>query len=119
MLRTLSYLNLIFAVLYFLAYLLNGNRWVVLGLLITVVFNWMILRDMETEQLKWSFFQWLTGIITVLFASWLGYSTILLLMNTIEYHYYPAETVVLIISGLLFSFTIFLQLLISLYKKNR
>ncbi|MBB5635608.1 uncharacterized membrane protein YjjP (DUF1212 family) [Pedobacter cryoconitis] len=119
MLRTLSYLNLIFAVLYFLAYLLNGNHWVVLGLLITVVFNWMILRGMETEQLKWSFFQWLTGIITVLFASWLGYSTILLLMNTIEYHYYPAETVVLIISGLLFSFTIFLQLLISLYKKNR
>lgn len=117
MLRTLSYLNLIFAVLYFLAYLLNGNRWVVFGLLIVIVFNWMVLRGMETLEIKWSVFQWLAGVITLLFASYMGYSTVLLLIDTIGYHYYPAETILLISSGLFLSFTVFLQLLISLYKK--
>ena len=119
MLRTLSYLNLLFAVLYFLAYLLNGSRWVVFGLLIVIVFNWMILRSIETLQIKWSVFQWLAGVITLLFASYMGYSAVLLLTDTIEYHYYPAETILLISSGLLFSFIIVLQLLMSLYKKNR
>ena len=119
MLRTLSYLNLIFAVLYFLAYLLNGSRWVVFGLLIVIVFNWMVLRGMETLQIKWPVLQWLAGVITFLFASYMGCSTILLLIDTIAYNYYPTETILLISSGLLFSFTIFLQLLTSLYKKNR
>jgi hypothetical protein len=119
MLRTLSYLNLIFAVLYFLAYLLNGNRWVVFGLLIVIVFNWMVLRSMETEQAKWSLLQWVAGLVTLLYASYTGYSAVLLLTDAIEYHYYPAETILLISSGLLFSFFIVLQLLMSLYKKNR
>lgn len=118
MLRTLSYLNLIFAVLYFLTYLLNGNRWVVSGLLIVIVFNWMVLRNMETEQTKWSALQWLAGFVTLLYASYMGYSAVLLLIDTISYHYYPAETIILIISGILFSFMIFLQLLTSLYKKT-
>ena len=118
MLRTLSYLNLIFAVLYFLTYLLNGNRWVVSGLLIVIVFNWMVLRNMETEQTKWSVLQWAAGFVTLLYASYMGYSAVLLLIDTVSYHYCPAETVLLIVSGLLFSFTIFLQLLTSLYKKT-
>jgi hypothetical protein len=117
MLRTLSYLNLIFAVLYFLSYLLNGNRWVVFGLLIVIIFNWMVLRGMETLQIKWPVLQWLAGAVTLLFASYMGYSAVLLLIDTVSYHYYPTETILLISSGLLFSFTIFLQLLISLNKK--
>ncbi|QNK62700.1 hypothetical protein H7F33_19525 [Pedobacter sp. PAMC26386] len=117
MLRTLSYLNLLFAVLYFLAYLLNGNRWVVFGLLVVIVFNWMTLRNLETGQAKWEVLQWLAGGITLLYASYMGYGAILLLVDTISYHYYPTETILLIASGFLFAITIFLQLFTALYEK--
>ncbi|KIO76492.1 hypothetical protein TH53_14765 [Pedobacter lusitanus] len=118
MLGALSYLNLIFAVLYFLAYLLNGNRLVVLGLLIVIVFNWMALRNLEIRQRQWSAFQWLAALITILYAFYMGYGAVLLLLDAIRYQYYPAAAILLILSGLIFSFTIILQLFAGLYQKT-
>ncbi|MBB6499681.1 hypothetical protein [Pedobacter cryoconitis] len=117
MLRTLSYLNLVFAVVYFLAYLQDGNRIVVFGLLVVVVFNWMALLNLENEKRDWSLWQWLCAGITLLYALYMGYGAVSLFIDAIGHHYYPGVTIRLIISGLLFDFTIFLQLLKSWYEK--
>jgi len=117
MLRTLSYLNLVFAVVYFLAYLQDGNIIVVLGLLVVVVFNWLALLNLENEKPDWSMWQWFCGGITILYALYMGYGAISLFIDTIAHHYYPGVSVRLIISGLFFAFTIFLQLFKSWQEK--
>ena len=116
MIRTLSYLNLIFAVLYFLAYLQNSNSFVITGLLAVVVFGWMTLRSLEKEQFKWTVLQWIAGIMTFFFAVFTGYSALVVLLGAIEYNYYPVSAVVLISCGLLFALSVLLQLYLSLVK---
>ena len=114
--KTLSYLNLIFAVLYFLEYLQNGNPFAIAGVLAVVIFNWMELRGLEREQLKWPVFQWVTAALTLCFALYTGYSAVILLLDAIEYHYYPLASILLISSGLGFTLAILLHLYLGLKK---
>jgi hypothetical protein len=113
MLKISSYFNIIFAVLYFLMYLQNGSSWMISALLMVVVFNWIVLRDLEIERLKWTFFHWVLAGITLAFALYLSYSSILLLLDAVEYHYYVWNNVLLISSGLCFAAVILFQLLFS------
>ena len=113
MLRTLSYLNLILAVVYFLGWLQNGSGWIIAGLLFTVVFNWLVLRSMEQAISGWSFAQWFTAVFTLLFALFTGYSATLLSLSTIEYSNYQWNTLLLIFLGFLFSGTLLIQLFLS------
>lgn len=119
MIRTLSYLNLIFAVLYFLEYLQNGNSFVISGLLATVIFNWLALRSLETEQFRWTVFQWLTALFTFSFALFTAYGAIVVLLDAMEYHYYPVATIGLIVCGLFFALSILFHLYLSLGKSIR
>ena len=113
MLRTLSYLNLVLAVIYFLGWLQNGNGWIIAGLLFTVVFNWLVLRNIEQSRSGWSFPQWFTAGFTLLFALFTGYSAILLSLSTIEYSNYQWDTLLLIFLGFLFSCTLLSHLFLS------
>ena len=116
MIITLSYLNLLFAVIYFLAYLQNGNAFVISGLLAAVVFNWLSLRKTETGSLKWTVFDWLIGGITCCFAGYTTYSSVVLLTDAIGYNYYPASVTVLIGCGMVFGLTLIFQLYLALVK---
>jgi len=116
MIRTLSYLNLIFAVLYFLQYLQNGNSFVISGLLAAVVFNWMALRSVENGQFKWTAFHWIIAVLTLCFAVLTGYSAVIILLDAIEYNYYPITSILLFGSGLLFSAVILFHLYLCLVK---
>ena len=113
MLRTLSYLNLILAVVYFLGWLQNGSGWIIAGLLFTVVFNWLVLRSMEQVISGWSFAQWFTAVFTLFFALFTGYSATLLSLSTIEYSNYQWNTLLLIFLGFLFSGTLLIHLFMS------
>ena len=113
MLRTLSYLNLVLAVVYFLGWLQNGSGWIIAGLLFTVVFNWLVLRNIEQASFGWSFPQWFTAVLTLLFAFFTGYSAILLSLSTIEYSNYQWDTLLLIFLGFLFSCTLLSHLFLS------
>jgi len=103
MIKVLSYMNLIFAVLYFLQYLQNGSTAAITGILAVVVFNWMVLRNLEEEQVKWFVVQCILAGISFLFALYLGYSAMLLLINDMVYNYYPLNTIWIITQGLLFT----------------
>jgi hypothetical protein len=116
MLKAISFFNLIFAVVYFLVYLQNGNRWIVLGLLTVVVFNWIVIRSLETGQLKWTALHWAFVLPDVSFGVFTGYNHILLLTDVIAYHYYPWNTVRLITSGLVFATAILLQVFLSWFE---
>lgn len=116
MLKTLSYLNLALAVCYFLGYLQNSNALVVSGLLAGMVFNWLVLRDLERQQFKRGYFVYLLGLATLLFAAYIGYSAVLLLLDAIGYQYYPFNIILLISSGLFLALCLLLHLLNSAFK---
>ena len=113
MLRSLSYLNLIAAVLYFLVYLQNGSSWPVTGLLCVIVSNWMTLRSLERDHDKWSVLQWPLSFLSLLYALFLLYSAGNLTLGAINYQYFPLDSILLVISGLLFAVLIILQLFLS------
>jgi hypothetical protein len=111
MLKTLSYFNLIFSVIYFLVYLQNGGFGPVSALLGVVVFSWMVLRGLENEQKKWPLLQWVSAVMSLIFAGLTGYGAVVLLLDAIEYQYYPLQVLLLIVSGFLFTATVLLQLI--------
>jgi len=110
MLKTLSYFNLIFSVIYFLVYLQNGGFGPVSALLGVVVFSWMVLRGLENEQKKWPLLQWVSAVMSLIFAALTGYGAVVLLLDAIEYQYYPLQVLLLIVSGFLFTATVLVQL---------
>lgn len=110
MLRNLSYLNLIFSVCYFLAYLQNGGPLVIAGLLSVVVYNWLVLRSMEQLEQKRTLMQWLFGIVSGCFALYITYGDIRLVSDAISYNYFPQTTIVLVTAGLLFALSIIFHL---------
>lgn len=110
MLRNLSYLNLIFSVCYFLAYLQNGSPLVIFGLLSVVVYNWLILRSMEQQEPKRNLLQWLFGAVSLCFALYITYGDVVLVADAMSYHYYPQSTVILVTAGLLFALSIIFHL---------
>lgn len=116
MLKAISFFNLIFAVVYFLVYLQNGNGWIVLGLLAVVVFNWIVIRSLETGQLNRTALYWVFVLPDVSFGLFTGYNHIHLLIDVIDSGYYPWNTVRLITSGLVFATTILLQVFLSWFE---
>jgi hypothetical protein len=117
MLRTLSYLNLIFSVIYFLVYLQNGGFGPVSALLGVVVFSWMVLRGLENGQEKWPLLQWVAALMSLVFAGLTGYGAIVLLLDAVEYQYYPLQVLLLIVSGFLFAAAVLVQLFAA-YSNN-
>ena len=119
MIRTLSYFNLLFAVLYFLGYLQNSGAFVISGLLAVIVFNWMALRSLENEQFQWTVFHWAAAILTLSFAAFTGYTATTLLLDVVEYRYYPAPAITLISCGFIFTLAILFHLYLTLAKSIR
>lgn len=117
MLRTLSYLNLIGAVCYFLAYLQNGSSFVIGGLLAAVVFQWLVLRSEESGRHTWNIIYWLFAAFTLIFAFCLGYSALFLLLAAMEYQYYPPASLLLTGSGFLLMFGLLFHVILS-WREN-
>jgi hypothetical protein len=114
MLRTLSYLNLIAAVCYFLVYLQNGSRLIIAGLLCAVVYQWLVLRSEELGQGGGNpVMQRIFAALSLLFALYLGYSAALLLLSAVEYQYYPENMLLLTGSGLLLMLGLLFHLFLS------
>lgn len=118
MLSKLSYFNLLLSVLYFFTWLRDGGSWTIGGLLLVIVFNWATLRNIEKRQFNWPLVQWIAALLGVLFAVYLCYGAIVLLLDAAEHQYYPRTTVLLVISGLIFALSIILQVILAYLKKT-
>jgi hypothetical protein len=122
MLRNLSYLNLAGTVCYFLVYLQNGSRIVILGLLAAIVYQWLSLRSQEQGGGRMTPLQGLFAAITLVFALYLGFGAFSLLLSMIEYQYYPWSSILLVGSGILLVsgllFHLFLSWSVNSVKKD-
>lgn len=118
MLSKLAYFNLLFSVLYFFTCLQDGGRWAIAGLLLVIVFNWATLRSVEKQQFTWTVLHWITGGFSIIFAAYLSYGAIMLFLDAAAHEYYPMTTVLLLVSGLIFAFSIIFQVILAYIKKT-
>ncbi|MES2456077.1 MAG: hypothetical protein V4594_11065 [Bacteroidota bacterium] len=71
MLKTLSYLNIAFALAYFIAYLMNSFSFTMLGVILVIIHSGMVIARAEDER-GFSLINYILGGATVVFAAFLG-----------------------------------------------
>jgi hypothetical protein len=102
MLYKLSYLNLVAAVGYLLAYLRGGTVNSTLGILVIIVFSWLGLRSFELDKYKWNGWHYLTGLWSFYYAGTLVYSTFYLVKTAVYYHFITDNTLIYLLLTFLF-----------------
>lgn len=93
MLQTLSYFNIIFALVYVLVYLKDGTLNSTAGILMVIVFNWLALRSYQLDDYKWKVWHYLIGAWSLYYAGYIMYGLINILTAVFEYNYVSNDTI--------------------------
>jgi len=101
--KRLPYLNMALAVLYFLFYLQQGSWYASLGILMTLVFSALSLEYPEDHSTIKRLFVYLSAAASAVFAGFLIFSSIHILLDAIDHEYFPVKTIFLLFFSLLFS----------------
>ena len=116
MLSRLPYINITFAILYFLFYLLNGLSYAIAGVLFAIIFSFAMLSITE-GGLKVSIFTYLTGSFSLLFAVFLMIWVVNIFATSIK-HAYFANSWFYILFSTLFAAAITSQFVFMCLKKD-
>jgi len=115
MLKRLSYLNILFAFTYFITYLQAGSYYAIVGLIFVIIFNWLTLKALEQEDYKWTIFQYLTIIPTLIAALFFLYSSGNMIYASISYNYISLSFLFLEVFSVVFGITLSVQIGMSIY----
>jgi hypothetical protein len=116
MLSRLPYFNVVFAILYFLFYLLNGWSYALAGVLLTIIFSFAMLSITE-GKLKVSIFTYLTGSLSLLFAVFLMIWSFNIFAASLK-HGYLADSWFYMLFSTLFAVAITSQFISMFIKKD-
>ncbi|HKG06465.1 MAG TPA: hypothetical protein VKB19_08405 [Pedobacter sp.] len=114
MLKALSYLNIFLAIAYFFGYLLNSFSWPIAAILLIIVYNGLVIRNIERE-LKFSPVHYTLAFFNLLFAGFLTLWIINVVQSSIEVSYF-GNTGIYIVMGTLFVFSIIAHVLLLIRK---
>jgi hypothetical protein len=114
MLKILSYLNIALALAYFFGYLLNSYSWPIAAILLVIVFNGIVLRNIENGQALRPV-HYLLAFLNLVFAIFLSIGVFHVLQSSIEHNYFGDSCIYLGLATL-FVISIFLHLLL-LFRK--
>lgn len=115
--RPLPYLNIILATLYFILYLQQSNWFPIFGILMIMLFSALCLSQAEHPAWLKYLLVYPASLISLLFAGFLVYSGIYILLDAIDHSYYPGKMIFLFAYSMLFSFLIGCTLVLRyLYK---
>jgi hypothetical protein len=101
--KRLPYLNMALAVLYFLFYLQQGGWYASLGILMILLFSALSLEYPEDHSPIKRIFVYLSAAVSAVFAGFLIFSSIHILLDAIDHDYFPVKTIFLLFFSLLFS----------------
>lgn len=87
MLRTLSYINIAFAILYFLLYLLNSTSFAMAGIFVVIAFNALVLRNVELQR-EFKLVHFIIGCTNVFFAGFLVLWVTHVILSSLRYNYF-------------------------------
>jgi hypothetical protein len=118
MLQKLSYINLIFAIIYVLIYLRSGTFQSTSGILVVIIFNWLFIRAYQQDHYKWSILHYATGLWSLYFIGTILYGVINIIKVSIESDFISNDTIINLSTSVLFSASVLLHL-IGYWKVNR
>lgn len=113
MLKLLSYFNVFFAVFYFMEYLQNANYWITSGVIAVIVFNWLVLRWLETGAIGNLWVRVASTLGSVVYAVFAAFNTLSSLSAAIAEDYLDRPLILLSAATIGFAITIIAQMLIS------
>lgn len=113
MLKLLSYFNVFFAVFYFMEYLQNSSYWITSGVIAVIVFNWLVLRWLETGAIGNLWVRVAAALGSVVYAGYTAFNTLGSLSAAIAEDYLDRSLILLSAATIGFAATIIAQLLIS------
>jgi uncharacterized membrane protein len=103
MLQKLSYLNLMFAIIYLLVYLKSGTLNSSAGIFMIIIFNWLCLRSYQLDDYKWKIWHYLTGLWSLYFIGTIIYGIFNIVAPAIEYNFISNDTLTYLLIGVVFS----------------
>ncbi len=111
MLKTLSYINITLALIYYVSYLINSNSFAALGILVIVTYNGFVIRNIERE-LKFGWFHYSLGVLSLVFAGILITWTVNIVLSSLDHNYFSNSWLYIAIS-VLFIICILWQLVLA------
>jgi hypothetical protein len=104
--RQLPYLNILLATLYFVLYLQQGSWYPIFGLSMIVLFSALSLTQEEHPSWVRHLVVLPSALVSALFAGFLVFGSIHVLLDAIDHDYYPGKMIFLFAYSMLFSFLI-------------
>lgn len=117
MLKILSYLNITLALTYFFGYLLNSYSWPIAAILLVIVFNGLVLRNVENNR-NFTAVHYTLAVFNVVFAGFLSIWVVNILRSSIEHNYFGDSRIYLFIASLFVVSIILHVALVVLTKRN-
>ena len=118
MFRILSYANILLAIAYLLMFLLNGSNGVILGLLVVVVFNVLVVKNIQEGWEKPGWIPNALGLGCLGFAAFLLVGLIHIVRSSIAYHYFSNTLNYIVLTALFVLCIIIHFVLFCLYRKK-
>jgi hypothetical protein len=114
MLKSLSYVNIVLALVYFVAYLMNSYSWPIPAMLLVIVYNGLVIRNVEKE-IRFTAVHYALGAVCLLFAGFLTLWVVNIVRSSIAYNYFN-DTWVYILITVPFALSIIMQYVLMLCR---
>ena len=87
MVKKLSYLNIAFAIAYFVLYLLNSTSFAMIGIVVVILFNALVLKHLEKDE-PFKSVHFMIGATNIFFAGFMTLWVSHNIISSINYHYF-------------------------------
>jgi hypothetical protein len=87
MVKKLSYLNIAFAITYFMLYLLNSTSFAMIGVLVVIVFNAVVLKHLEKDE-PFKSVHFVMGATNIFFAGFMMLWLSHIFISSVNYQYF-------------------------------
>ncbi|NQX42036.1 hypothetical protein SAMN05421820_109308 [Pedobacter steynii] len=118
MFRILSYANILFAIAYLLMFLLNGSNVVIFGILVVVVFNVIVVKNIQEGWGKPGLIYYVLGLGCLGFAAFLSVGLIHIVRSSIAYHYFSNTLNYMVLTTLFVLCIVIHFVFLCLYRKK-
>nr|WP_068886879.1 hypothetical protein [Pedobacter panaciterrae] len=97
MLKTISFINIAVAILYFWLYLLNSTSYAMLGIFVTIAFSTLVIIKTEKE-LKFKTIDYVLSLPGLVFAGFLSVWVFNVISSSLEHNYFNNSWFYILIS---------------------
>ena len=100
MLRSISFINIVLAIVYFLFYLLNSTSYAMIGIFMVIAFSVLTIRNAE-KNIKPATISFILGLLVLVFAGFLAVWTYNVIVASFEHNYFGNSWLYIAVSACL------------------